>query len=563
MPSGEPTGGRIIGGSDGYGAGFVSNLFTHAVASFDPTAESVLLWTRAPGAGALRWTVATDAELREVVAAGEVEPSRERDHTAVVDVDGLKPGTTYFYGFAAGQVHSPVGRTRTLPAAPVPRLRLGLVSCARYSVAPLGVYRALADREVDLVVHLGDYIYEDDGSKGPREHEPPHAARTLDDYRTRIAQVRADPDAQALHLRHPMVAIVDDHDVADNCWATGAKKHVEAEDGPWSARALAATSARQEWLPQRLRDPSEPRATWRSIPIGDLAELVLLDTRLSGRDQHAGDEGTRELHDPDRSLLGDEQRDWLTGRLADVSRPWALVATGVVVNELCLPVPPVPGVARLLPNGYAVIDGEVLHDDQWDGYPAERAQLVVRLAERGAAGGRTVILSGDIHSSWAFEGPRDDGGHPVAVEMTVPAVASKPMGRGKLPGVWRILDAMVGRLAHVPWVDITRRGYGIVDLTPDRALLEWWFVEPTDADPTDGQWLGAAWQTDRAAWPPRLTEVEPSEDPDRSALGAPPPRPDDLSRIRRSHRVRVVTERAALAALAILTAAGLRRARRR
>ncbi|MEO6318051.1 MAG: alkaline phosphatase D family protein, partial [Acidimicrobiales bacterium] len=407
------------------------------------------------------------------------------------------------------------------------------------------------------------YIYEDDGSSGPRTHQPPHACRTLDDYRARIGQVRGDTDAQALHLRHPMVAILDDHDVADNCWTTGAKNHVDADDGPWADRVRAATRARQEWLPQRLRDPQDDTSTWRSIGVGDLAELVLLDTRLSGRDEQAGDGGDPELDDPDRSLLGDDQRAWLGERLGDVERPWALVASGVVFNEVCLPVPAIPGINQLLPNGYAVLDGVVLHDDQWDGYPAERSNLVRHLAQRGAAGGRTVLLSGDIHSSWAFEGPRLDG-QPVAVEMTVPAVASKPMGRAHAPGAWRALDALVGRLQHVPWVDVTRRGYGIVDLTWERAVMEWWFVEPTDADPLADQWLGAAWRTDRAAWPPALAETEPTVDPERAvSLDPLPPRPADLDALRRKHRRRLVLERSALGALGAGALMGAARAVRR
>ncbi len=535
----------------------MSNPFTHAVASFDPTARSVLLWTRAPGVETLAWTVATDSALDHVVAAGEVAPDPDRDHTVVADVADLEPATTYFYRFAADAHTSPVGRTRTLPAGRTDRLRLGLVTCACYSVAPLGVYRALAEREVDLVVHLGDYIYEDDGSSGSRPHEPAHACRTLGDYRTRIGQIRRDPDAQALHLRHPMVAVLDDHDVADNCWTTGAKNHVDADDGPWADRVRAATTARQEWLPQRLRDPQDDTSTWRSIGIGDLAELVLLDTRLSGRDEQAGDGGDPPLDDPERSLLGTDQRAWLEERLGDVERPWALVATGVVINEVCLPLPAIPGINHFLPNGYAALDGEVMHDDQWDGYPAERANLVHHLAQRGVAGGRTVLLSGDIHSSWAFEGPRLDG-QPVAVEMTVPAVASKPMGRAHLPGAWRALDAMVGRLEHVPWVDVTRRGYGIVDLTHERALLEWWFVEPTDADPRADQWLGAAWSTDRAAWPPVLNEAKPTDDPERSvAIEALPPRPGDLDDLRRQHRRRLVLERSAVGTAAVGAVVGL------
>ena len=539
-------------------------MFRHAVASFEPTGSSVLLWTRLTGATSARWCVAADAGLSQVVASGEASTGPDADGTVVVDVDGLQPGTTWWYRFEAAGETSPVGRTRTLPAAPATSVRLGLVCCARYSMAPLGAYRAMAEREVDVVLHLGDYVYEDDGHKGPRDHRPAHRAITLADYRERLAQIREDPDCQALHLRHPMILVLDDHDVADNCWQGGAKGHDPSTSGPFADRAAAAARARQEWAPARLRDPDEPRATWRSVPLADLAELIVLDTRLSGRDLQAGDDGAKGLHDPTRSLLGDHQRSWLRERLADTTRPWALLASGVVVNEVSLPLPATRVVNGLLPNGYAAMEGKVLHDDQWDGYPAERDLLVSCLAERGRAGGRTVILSGDIHSSWAFEGPRSPDGDPVAVEITVPAVASKPMGRSRVPGAWRILDAMVRRLEHVPWVDVTERGYGLLEVAPDQVRMEWWFVEATDRDPTAGAQLGKAFTTDREAWPPRLVETEASVDPARPGLPALlPERPADLAALRRSHRGRQVVARSAGLALPLALVALVARLRRR
>lgn len=524
-------------------------VFRHAVASFEPTSGGVLLWTRLTGATEVSWTIAADPAFAAVVAKGEETTSAARDHTVVVDVDGLEPATSYWYRFEVDGERSPVGRTRTLPAAGAggDGVRIGLVSCARFSVAPLGVYRAMAEREVDVVVHLGDYLYEDDGHKGARDHRPPHACVTQDDYRQRFAQLREDPDCQAMHLRHPMIAVLDDHDVADNCWTTGAKAHDPKEHGPWAARMRAATTARQEWVPARLRDADRPEQTWRSVAVGDLAELVLLDTRLSGRDQQAGDADAKDLHDPTRSLLGDEQRAWVQERAVDVARPWMVLVTGIVVNEIDLPLPAATGLVNaLLPNGYDAVDGKILHDDQWDGYPAERDALTAALAERGALGGRTVILSGDIHSSWAFEGPRDAGGAAVAVEFTTPSTASKPMGQSRAPGAWRLLDAMVKTLEHVPFCDVTARGYGILDLTADDAAMSWWFVEATDQDPSAGAELGASFRTRRASWPPRLEEVstELRPDPVRPGLPEPlPPRPDDLPRLRRGHLVREWTSR--------------------
>ena len=542
----------------------VGSVFRHSVASFEPTGSGVLLWTRLTGATSARWTLAADAGLSQVAATGEASTGPDADGTIVVAVEGLRPGTTYWYRFEADGERSPVGRTRTLPAAPAASVRLGLVCCARYSMAPLGVYRAMAEREVDVVLHLGDYVYEDDGHKGPRDHRPPHAAVTLDDYRQRLAQVREDPDCQALHLRHPMILALDDHDVADNCWQDGAKDHDASVQGPFADRAAAAARARQEWAPARLRDPARPTATWRSVPIADLAELIVLDTRLSGRDLQTGDDGAKSLHDPDRSLLGDGQRSWLGERLADTTKPWALLASGVVVNEVSLPLPATRLINGLLPNGYAAMEGKVLHDDQWDGYPAERDRLVSCLAERGRSGGRTVILSGDIHSSWAFEGPRTADGDPVAVEITIPAAASKPMGRSRMPGTWRLLDGMVRRLEHVPWVDVTERGYGILDVRPDRVGMEWWFVEATDRDPAADAELAKAFVTSRDQWPPGLSEAGPSPDPVRLGLPGPlPDRPADLPRLRRSHRGRQLVARTAGLAVPLALVALVRRLRRR
>ena len=545
-----------------------TTVFPHAVASFDPTSTGVLIWTRlAEGGTEATWTIARDPSMEDIVERGLTSTSSDVDHTITVPVEGLAPGTSYWYEFESGGERSPIGRTRTLPADGATAFRIATVCCADYAVAPLSVYRAVAEREVDLVLHLGDYIYEKEGSRGGRRHDPPRVATTLEDYRRRLAQVRADPDAQALHLRHPVIAIWDDHDLADNAWRDGAKAHDPAEHGPWADRVAAAARARQEWLPGRLLHQHDPLTTWRSVAVGDLAELLLLDTRLQGRDRQAGDEASPDLDDPNRSLLGSEQRRWLAERLADNRRPWSVIATGVVVNEIELQWPrPLRWVNALLPNGYAILDGRVLHDDQWDGYPAERARLARELRARGERGGRTLILSGDVHSSWAFEGPCDpDGRRPVAVEVTTPAVSSAAMGRAHLPGMWRLLDRAVNSLDHVRWAEVTERGYCTIDLTPDDATATWWFVHPYDDDPSARAEPASAFRTERAAWPPRLERTAPVlTDPDRPGLHAPlPPRPSDLLQLRRQRRARLTVEAAAMTAVALAPVIALIRWARR
>ncbi len=539
--------------------------FEHGVASFEPTRSSILLWTRTRSAGTVRWRLARDGDLDDIVAEGSAPAAEESDRTVTVEVDGLDPATTYFYDFEIDGHRSPVGRTRTLPDGHVERLRVGLTCCADYSAAPLGVYRALADRELDVVLHLGDYIYAEQTAHHGRRGELTHTAVDLAGYRHRYAQLRSDPDLQYLHARHPMLAIWDDHDFADNSWRTGAKHHDPTVDGPWDDRVAAATRARSEWLPLRYPEPGNLRRAWRSVTVGDLVELVLLDTRYEGRDRQAGDDHTTGRDDPDRSLLGDDQRDFVGDRLADTSRPWTLVASGVVVNEISLPLPAGSRLPTgLLPNGYAVLDGEVVHDDQWDGYLAERDLLTQRIETRAAGGARTVLVSGDVHSGWAFEGPPGSDGEPVAVEAVCPAVSSAPMGRANLPGVNRLLDHAVRRMPQVQWADVTERGYLICDIEPDGVQIEWWIADPYSLDPGGTAECAAVRRLRHETWPCRFDVVEQhSEDPVRPPLPTVPARPDDLGSLRMKRMTRLLSKGAAAAMVPVLSALTLRAVRRR
>lgn len=454
------------------------DAFPSSVASFDPTATSVLLWARSPGAERLGWTVWREDE---VVASGEVAVRADRDDTAVVDVGGLEPATTYRYRFTAGDRPSPTGTTRTLPEGPTERVRLAVLACANLARAPLAVYRAAAGiDDLDLVLHLGDYVYEDDGARGEIPVDPPHELVSLDDYRLRYRQARADADLQDLHVRVPFVTIWDDHDVADNTWDGGAKGHDPDEHGPWPARKAAATTARQEWLPARLPDPDDEGRLWRSLALGDLAELVVLDARLGGRDEaldSAG--GGGDLDDPDRALLGPDQWAWATERITDRSRPWALVASQVPVSEMRLPLVRGLTVDGPLPEGYTVIDGVALCTDQWDGYAAEQRRLAEVLDRRG---GGAVVLSADVHSSWVFDGPFAADGRPVAGELTGSSVSSTTMGGNLGRAGAALSERIAADMDHVRWVDLDEHGFVVVDVTPERVRGEMWKVDPWDRE---------------------------------------------------------------------------------
>lgn len=225
--------------------------FPLGVASFDPLDDGVLIWTLVLGHDRCSWEVATDPSFSSVVASGDVAAGPSG--TVTVAVDGLAPATSHWYRFGATDgSRSRTGRTRTLPGGRAERLRIAVVCCARYSQSRFTVYKSVADADVDLVVHLGDYVYEDtkEGLED-RMPDPDHDCVTVDDYRRRHRQARSDPDALDLHAAHPMVVIWDDHDLADNAWRGGAKTHDPAEQGPWADRMDAALRAHQEFLPKR------------------------------------------------------------------------------------------------------------------------------------------------------------------------------------------------------------------------------------------------------------------------------------------------------------------------
>ena len=391
-----------------------------------------------------------------------------------VDVTGLRPGTTYHYWFEADGVLSPVGRTRTLPVS-TEWARLAFVCCADRSMGALSAYRAIAEDEVDLVVHLGDYLYEK--PKGPFAVEPPGVTVTLDDYRRRHAHTRLDADLQALHLRHPMMFVWDDHDTADNSWRHGAKAHDEAEQGPWEERLANAMRAREEWLPCRLADPSDPLDMHRSVRLGDLVELVVLDTRIPGRDLQSGDEGAKPLEDPDRRIIPERQMEWAEERLADRSSAWALVASQVPVARLQLPIPLGTVVDAAMPSGYRVIDGNAVCTDQWDGYPVQRARLAAALEARE---GRAVVVSGDVHSNWASLILDPTGEQPVAADFVTTAVSATAMGE-QLPAGWRTeAERMAVGVTDYVWRDLEHHGYVRVDVRPDELRGDWITADPGD-----------------------------------------------------------------------------------
>lgn len=271
--------------------------FLHGVASGDPEANAVIIWTRvtAPSEVRIHWQVATDESFADLVSEGEASAKASNDYTVKVDVRGLEPGHSYVYRFVSGTAVSPVGRTRTLAAKDATKLRLGVVSCAHYGFGFYNVYRELAkEPDLDAILHLGDYIYEygpegyggDVAKEIGREPEPPHEIVTLEDYRARFSQYRRDADLQAAHAAAPFITIWDDHETANNSWSGGAQNHQPDTEGKWEARRDAALRAYFEWMPMRDPKPGEAfHRLHRSYKMGELATLHLIETRLTARSE--------------------------------------------------------------------------------------------------------------------------------------------------------------------------------------------------------------------------------------------------------------------------------------
>ncbi|MER6734058.1 alkaline phosphatase D family protein [Streptomyces puniciscabiei] len=485
--------------------------FLHGVASGDPLPDGVLLWTRvtptpdaAPGSGVgpdteVSWVVARDKAFTSIVAKGSVTATAASDHTVKADVRGLAPATDYWFRFSAGGTDSPVARTRTAPAADanVPGLRFGVVTCANWEAGYFAAYRHLAARgDLDAWLHLGDYIYEyksgEYAARGTvvRPHAPANEIITLADYRIRHAKYKTDPDLQALHLKAPVIAIWDDHEFADNAWSGGAVNHTEGAEGTWTARKAAAKQAYFEWMPVR---PAIEGTTYRRLRFGKLADLSLLDLR-SFRSQQAS-AGSGSVDDPNRTLTGRAQLDWLKAGLKASDTRWRLVGNSVMIAPFVigsLTADLLAPLARMLdlPQG-----GIGVNTDQWDGYTHDRRELLGHLRSNGI--GNTVFLTGDIHMSWANDVPVDAGTYPLspsaATEFVITSVTSD-----NLDDIVKVPEGTVSAVAaplieaanrHVHWVDTDRHGYGVLDITADRAQMDYYVLSDRTDPNAASKWV--------------------------------------------------------------------------
>ena len=454
--------------------------FYHGVASGDPTHEAVVIWTRITPDGNLdnldvMWRMATDTAMKNVVDKGVFNTNFERDFTIKVDVQGLQPNTTYYYDFFGENQYSIRGRTKTAPVADeVDNLRFAIVSCSSYEHGYFNAYQQIANRnDIDAVVHLGDYIYEYQvGGYGSniegRSYLPENEIVSLDDYRLRYSLYRLDNQLKNIHQQYPFINVWDDHEFTDNAYKTGANNHQENTEGEWEARKLNALKAYKEWLPVRDFDYTQ---IYRTMHYGNLADLYMLDTRVSERDLQASI-GSAEIFGADRKLIGDEQFEWLKTEMESSSAQYKILGQQVMFSPLR-------------------IAGVPINTDQWDGYQAERNR-VLDCVKSASNIDNFVVLTGDIHTSWAMDIP-DVLYDPVlktgslGVEFVATSVTS--------PGLDLPLaaEAIMLNNVHMRYVDLVKKGYMIINIDSNAIQAEWYYTDITEI--TEIGEFGAAYKS--------------------------------------------------------------------
>ena len=537
--------------------------FGHGIASGDPLADRVIIWTRvtpdnANGTEArVDWKVATDQAMTNIVNSGTVVTDGNRDFTVKVDVDGLTADTTYYYQFSGKNgeqtISTDVGTTRTLPTGSVDNVKLAVCSCANFPYGTFNVYKEIANSEADVVLHLGDYIYEyqdgvypaaDDVASG-RQQEVGGEILTLEQYRARYSLYRRDEDLQAAHAAKPFICVWDDHELANDTYKDGAENHNDGE-GEFADRQQAAIQAYHEWLP--IRSGDDKAKIYRSFDFGDLLSLHMLDTRMIARDKPVDyfdyiseTEGLTDqaqlalftaLKDENRTLLGDDQQQYLIGSMIRSNAKWQVLGQQVLMGRIGMPKDALLSIAAILglneklaeaeteevrnqilaqigvaqatalgalsnladlkqadPNNEAFDLAAPYNLDAWDGYPPAREEILRRARILGK---KLVVLAGDTHNAWASElYESDDAGNvlrnapPVGVEFATASVTSPGfetyVGFGTDTAKRDDFEEDVVTLVDdLKYVNASDRGYMLVEITPEKASSEWRFVDTVD-----------------------------------------------------------------------------------
>ena len=510
--------------------------FLHGVASGDPLQTQIIIWTRVTPSDSstrleVQWDVAKDADFKHITATGKVLTTAAQDFTVKVDVTGLAAGQVYFYRFKSASTYSTTGQTKTL-ATQVQSVQFAVCSCSNYPAGYFHVYKEIAKQDVDVVIHLGDYIYEY-GMGGYATEEAVAMARALaddnnteiirlDDYRKRYALYRLDPDLQAAHQRHPFIVIWDDHELANDAWEKGAENHQSDTEGDFLERKLAALAAYFEWMPIRPIDDQHIKI-YRQFDFGTLVQLTMLDTRIIARNVQLDYANymtatgldiakfQADLINPVRSLMGVEQRNWLLQKLQQSTATWNVLGQQILMSKMFVPAELLMSLAEITagnpsPETLSKITTQITellkikarmdagdptvspeekarlavtapyNLDAWDGYFAEREILYGTLAQLKK---KVVVLAGDTHNAWASDLSSKDGVL-VGVELATSSVSS--------PGLEKYLSipmqqlqafefAFTSLIEELNYCNLNQRGYLKVRFTAEQVQADWIFVD--------------------------------------------------------------------------------------
>ncbi|WP_252058874.1 alkaline phosphatase D family protein [Acinetobacter sp. AHP123] len=510
--------------------------FLHGVASGDPLQDKVILWTRLTPVDIsarlkVTWEIATDDQFKLNLKTGVVQTTKTDDFTVKVDATGLQADTIYYYRFHFGNKTSPVGQTKTLPVS-TNKVSFAVCSCSNYPAGYFYVYREIAKQNVDVVIHLGDYIYEY-GADGYATEDAEKLGRTLpsdnnkeiiklDDYRKRYALYRQDKDLQAAHQRHSFIVIWDDHELANDTWRDGAENHQDNE-GSFSDRKLAALQAYFEWMPIRPVSNTDHLNIYRQFNFGSLVELTMLDTRIIARDKQleykdymtaSGLDAQKfqaDLTDSKRTLMGYMQRDWLVDKLKQSTATWNVIGQQVLMSKMWIPAELLVSLGQITsggtsPDPLAKMNVQITelvtlklrleqgdptltiqekarvttlvpyNLDAWDGYYAEREFVYDKLAEFNK---KIIVLAGDTHNAWTSYLYSQKGKY-VGVELATSSVSS--------PGLEKYLSIPLAQLQkfefafttlidELTYCNLNQRGYLVVTLDDTQVQSDWIFVD--------------------------------------------------------------------------------------
>ncbi|TXE15081.1 alkaline phosphatase [Seonamhaeicola algicola] len=500
---------------------FTTTKFKEGVASFDPTDSKVIIWTRYSGTTQeIVWEIATDSNFKNKIRDGKVTTNADRDFTVAIEVTQLEENQKLYYRFVniEDQEVSVIGETITLPKD-ASSAKLAVCSCSNYQAGLFNVYDAMANSEADIIIHLGDYFYEyaaggygstAENASLNRFHEPDREVITLEDYRTRFKQYKSDVSLQLAHQKKPFICVWDDHEIANDAYKNGAENHDETTEGSFETRKQNALKAYSEFLPFSRLQQDDNSLIYRNINIGNLVNLIMLDTRLIGRDKqldifsYFGTSGfdvaafQTDISNPNRSILGETQRNWLLNQINASNAKWQVLGQQVLMGKMYIPAEMLTAFgasnftevltelvtikSRLLQNDPTLTEQEKARVttvlpynlDAWDGYPAEREIIYNALN-----GKKIITLAGDTHNAWSNT-LKTLNNTEVGIELATAGVSSPGFESfiGTDPTtVASFEQALTILIDDLNYFDASKRGFLMATFTSTEVKSEWIFVD--------------------------------------------------------------------------------------